>query len=412
MSPPRLRIGLVVGGWWPQPGGVESVTRGLAAALMARGHRVFALGFDAQLALGETRDERVGGVQLRRISAASRELLRAADLERRPELEQLAARWCAEHELELVHAHDLSGWGPGTLVGLARLGLAVHWTWHDYGALCPRGQLWHVSGERCERAEPEACAPCVAQTWPQLGETAQLTSILERRAERAREASRACARVYAPSRAAREVFERHGFEVDDVELCENGVGVASGSIVREGDASGAQRIRVGVLGSVQPSKGVLELARWIAELGAPFELHVHGPRADYHGDRTYVRALEELAAREARIVLHGIYDEPGRAAALAQLDLVAVPSLWEEVYGLGAREARAAGLPVFASAIGGLVEEGLYPLPPGDGAAWRSALARFAADPAWRQELRGAPLTPRSPGEMAEQLLAGYTAAL
>jgi glycosyltransferase involved in cell wall biosynthesis len=433
MSPPRLRVGLLGGGWWPEAGGVQSVTRGLAAALQARGHRVFALVFDgaasartgsrdAVLPAGEWRDQRVGGVRVRRVSVASRELRDPEGLLRQEDLELMAARWCAEHELELVHAHDISGWGAGTLSRLAELGLPVFWTWHDFHAVCPRGQLWHAEGRRCEKAQPEECARCVERTWPQLAGARGLADVLARRMELASVASHVCEKVYAPTRAACDVFARHGLDVGAVQLCENGVAAPGGSAESEvalspsGSGSAATAgdgtLRVGFLGSVQPSKGVLELARWIVELGAPFELHVHGPRADYHGDRSYAGALEELAAREERVVLHGAYDGIERDAIFARLDLVAVPSLWEEVHGLTAREARAAGLPVFASAVGGLVEAGLHPLPPGDGAAWKSALKRFASDPAWCRELGEGPVPGRSYAEMAEQLLADYSLAL
>jgi glycosyltransferase involved in cell wall biosynthesis len=97
---------------------------------------------------------------------------------------------------------------------------------------------------------------------------------------------------------------------------------------------------------------------------------------------------------------------------LAQLDLVAVPSLWEEVHGLDAREARRAGLPVFASDLGGLAAPGLHLLPAGDGPAWKAALLRFAADPAWRDELRALACELRSVSDMAAELLDDYAAAL
>ena len=53
---------------------------------------------------------------------------------------------------------------------------------------------------------------------------------------------------------------------------------------------------------------------------------------------------------------------------LAALDAVAVPSLWEEGFGLVAREARAVGLPVLATARGGLRE-----LAPDPGVTWLDA---------------------------------------
>jgi glycosyltransferase involved in cell wall biosynthesis len=59
---------------------------------------------------------------------------------------------------------------------------------------------------------------------------------------------------------------------------------------------------------------------------------------------------------------------------------VVVPSLWEEGFGLGAREARACGLPVMASRIGGLEQldsdPGVTLVEPGDHGAWVAAIQK------------------------------------
>jgi glycosyltransferase involved in cell wall biosynthesis len=97
-----------------------------------------------------------------------------------------------------------------------------------------------------------------------------------------------------------------------------------------------------------------------------------------------VRAL----ALEARVRLPG--HVPARRA-LAAADVACVPSLKEglSVFSL---EAQAAGLPVVASAVGGLtesVEDGVTGrlVPPGDEAALAAALGDLLADPALRRRL-------------------------
>jgi glycosyltransferase involved in cell wall biosynthesis len=72
-------------------------------------------------------------------------------------------------------------------------------------------------------------------------------------------------------------------------------------------------------------------------------------------------------------------------------DVFVLPSLHEGL-GIAAMEAMAAGLPVVASKVGGLPEivddgdTGLL-VPPGDAAAFATALRRIAGDPAWAQQL-------------------------
>jgi glycosyltransferase involved in cell wall biosynthesis len=44
--------------------------------------------------------------------------------------------------------------------------------------------------------------------------------------------------------------------------------------------------------------------------------------------------------------LNGPYDKEDLSSIFSQLDVVAMPSLWQEVYGFVAREALAYGLPI------------------------------------------------------------------
>jgi glycosyltransferase involved in cell wall biosynthesis len=71
--------------------------------------------------------------------------------------------------------------------------------------------------------------------------------------------------------------------------------------------------------------------------------------------------------------------------ALMKCDLYCIPSLMAESYGLVTAQALQLGTPVIGSSIGGTTElvrhevTGLL-VPPGDEAAWRSALSRTFAD--------------------------------
>ena len=131
---------------------------------------------------------------------------------------------------------------------------------------------------------------------------------------------------------------------------------------------------------------MLELARAVVLADVPgLTLEVHGPRPSYHGDLSYVQALETLAAEDPRIRLHGPYPLHQRAEVLATLDAVAVPSLWEESFGLSAREARAASLPVLASRIGGLRQlegdPGVQFLDPRNPGRWADAIRSLSFGP-------------------------------
>ena len=189
-----------------------------------------------------------------------------------------------------------------------------------------------------------------------------------------------CERVLVPSEGAIEQFLRCGVPSAKLQVEPNVVDKPIWLPPRR--PFDPSHVRVGVLGSVQPSKGVLELARWVADLGEPFSLEVYGPLSDYHGDESYGDAFRSLLREEPRVRWHGTYGPSDLPLIFAGLDLVCVPSLWEEVFGLVAYEAALAGLPVFVTDRGGLQESPGHALAAGDADVWKGALKRFVEDKA------------------------------
>jgi len=347
------KIGLIGQGWTPDVGGVESVLEHLARTLVARGHEVHVLALDrrSDRAPWSPRDAVVRGIHVRRLAVPDAPRAAFEDDLSRPAANVAVERWARGFDLAAVEVHHMSGFGTGILPVLARLGIPTAVTLHDPWVACPRGQMWHVEGGACGRIDPDACAHCARVTWPSLDLDATAVS---RRLDLARQDLASATVRFAPSTSLANTLRAVG--IADIEVRSPIVDMSrlAGQVehLRAGRPPGR---RLGVLGSVQPSKGVLELARAVLATDLPgLTLEVHGPRGDYHGDRTSSKSLEALAAEHPRIRLHGPYALHERAAVLATLDAVAVPSLWEESYGLSAREARAVSLPVLATRVGGL----------------------------------------------------------
>jgi glycosyltransferase involved in cell wall biosynthesis len=176
-------------------------------------------------------------------------------------------------------------------------------------------------------------------------------------------------------------------------------------------------VHLGIVGSVLPSKGVLELALAFAELRAAgrasnLTLEVHGNMPPYHGDGSYVERLVALGESTEGLVIAGPFEHGGLGAVLSGLDGVAAPSRWEEVFGLTVREARAAGLPVLVSDAGGLPGvvaggAGLV-LPREDRTAWMEAMELFASDADQREEWSRCPAPIHSAKSMASEYAALY----
>jgi glycosyltransferase involved in cell wall biosynthesis len=430
-----LALGLVGQGWYPDIGGVESHTRDLARELRSRSQRVFALALDTREGLEpySTAETVVEGVPVTRMAYRYHDHRALADLVVRERANAVACAWAGQRELDLVHVHHASGWGLALLPALRDAGRPAVMTLHDYWPLCPRGQMLRTDGEVCREATPERCAPCLARTWPHLlpssggerrgprgGALASDGDAARERTAFALECLAAAERLFTPSAATRAVYVRAGLDPRRIQVVENGIDVDE--LARETARLRAlepprAEVRLGVLGTVLPSKGALELARAFLAARAPdLVLEVHGNLPSYHGDSSYVDELRALAAREPRVRIRGPFGHERLPAILATLDGVAAPSRWNEVYGLTVREARAAGLPVLVSDAGALpdvAEWGAAGLVvPAEGrAAWVAALERFA-DPAQRAAWSAHEKRPRSARAMALELERAYCEVL
>lgn len=105
--------------------------------------------------------------------------------------------------------------------------------------------------------------------------------------------------------------------------------------------------RFGYLGSLIPEKGVLELVKSIGRVGADsLSLDIFGA-----GDDLYIEKVKSLGISNVRF--HGVVDKDD---ALDQLDVLVIPSLWDEPFGRVVIEAMAAGVPVICASRGGMPE--------------------------------------------------------
>jgi glycosyltransferase involved in cell wall biosynthesis len=117
------------------------------------------------------------------------------------------------------------------------------------------------------------------------------------------------------------------------------------------------RTRVGVLGRISPTKGqrlFLEALLPLLEERPSLDLVLGGANDFESGDeRTRLEALTAASGLADRVRFAGSVDA---LAFLDTLDVLVVPSLWEEPFGLVAVEGMARGLPVVATRSGALPE--------------------------------------------------------
>jgi 2-deoxystreptamine N-acetyl-D-glucosaminyltransferase/2-deoxystreptamine glucosyltransferase len=151
--------------------------------------------------------------------------------------------------------------------------------------------------------------------------------------------------------------------------------------------TGIPRPRIGYVGRLAPQKRADVLVEAFGRMHRPASLVIVGDGPD----RAQVERLVARSPARERITMTGFVTHTAVPAVLAALDVLVLPSAYEEM-GSVLTEAMAAGLPVVASAVGGIpevVREGSTGLlvPPLDADALAAALDRLVADPALREHL-------------------------
>jgi len=224
-----------------------------------------------------------------------------------------------------------------------------------------------------ERDEPEATT---------LEQGAALAEEVRARDEGVRAHARQVDRFLSPSRFVADELVRWGLEAERVEHL--GTGLAEGGAPAR--VPRGEKVRVRFLGSLIPSKGAHVLveawSRLSPELRERAELVLFGPPGH---DAAYTASLER-AVQDAGARWGGLLSRDEVPLELAQTDLVCLPSLWFENLPLVVLEARAAGVPLLVSDLGGLSEAvgegtGGWRFPAGDPVALAEKLGELLKDP-------------------------------
>ncbi len=332
---------------------------------------------------------------------------------------------------DLVHFQHLLYWSLGAPRMAKQQGLPTVATLHDYFLMCARmGQMIDFRGALCELPDVDRCAQCMAQT--SFGQSARAARWIRRlcavrkrtgialdrplrwmnhvlagvrrprgntspvantaaASERWRDAfgrrDAACRatqdsidRFLTPSVTLREAFVRWGFRAEQIQHLPQGLDHAP---FRGVERSHGRRLRLAFLGTIAPHKGLDVLIRAVRQLPAErVELSVFGPKTN----AAYAKRCAELAAEAEHIRLHGALARSAIPGAYRDIDVLCVPSLWNECCPLTIQEGYLAGVPSVVSGIGGMAElvddgeNGLHARP-GDVDDWVCALRRLIDDP-------------------------------
>lgn len=408
-SPSLRKITHLVHGWPPfARGGTESYAEWLVRQqLREREVSVYARLADTSRAKGAVVELHDDGARVRLVTnnflqrdPFSRNALRDRDLERD------FARFLAAERPELLHVHHLSG-HTFSLVRVARkLGIPIVHSIHDWWSLCARVNLFDVDGLRCSGPALTKCARCATLTRVPPAMATNLVMHAARRA--AAHAALAHADAFVmPSNAIRDDFARECILPRRVPVHVIPYGI---DLEPRADPRPPARLplRFGCVGAVLPHKGLHLAAEAFRTIDpAHATLHIWG---NTNADPDYARTLQNAT-------LEGTFAEEEKPRVFDSIDVLLMPSIGLESFGLVAREAMTRGVPVLAANDGGLRElfadgRGGAHFRSGDAASLREAIVALIEEPsridAWSRDMP----RPKSAAAHAEEIEAVYASVL
>ena len=376
-----------------QIGGGQSYTQDLASGLAARGHRVTVLepmdsagqagapllqsgswnGIDVQsvrLPLpGETLEEQYTQLSPARIDLFC-QILRTIG----PDVVQI------------------NGLMPTMVRACNALGIRHVVVAHHPGEVCPKGDLLTPEDAICTAVPaPSVCGPCVLRCkkgglgigralallplgvhrWigqrlarhnplGYIGRVLYIPWMTEQHLLGLASYQHEAQSIVAPSRAMAAALVRAGASAGRVKVLNHGIHPLARTPIT---GLGQRPLRFGFVGRIDHAKGVHVLlkAMQMAGVEGKAELHIHGD-ATRPKDRAEWAAVLQSMGPAPWLHVHGKFEREQAAQAYATLDVLVLPAIYLEVFGLVVAEALSAGRPVLSTRCGGpedQIEDGL-----------------------------------------------------
>lgn len=376
-------------------GGTQVHLQDLTRALVARGHDISifsALRGDEfnEYLMTEIQWE---GIPVMRVTYNFEDVQRFEVIYASPKIEARFRAYLHGQRPDLVHVHHVTRLSTTLIEVCIEMGIPVVLTLHDYWMMCLRGKRFHpLDNKVCEELDRDVCVKCLNPLWPTLlplEEDVSSSDPLERKQgfyrlmrweRQSRDVINQCDLVIAPSPFHRERFVEWGVDDERCVVVEHGLDTQA----LRAEPRGPRPVKtIGYVGNVIPPKGVHVLVEAFNLLQRPdLVLEIRGQHEVHHGASGYIDQLK--AAPGLTVNLGGPYDHDRLPEILAGFDILVVPAIWWETFGLTVREAALAGVPVVASDLAGLhdaVAAGMaLGFEPGNAEALAEVLRRLIED--------------------------------
>ncbi len=327
------------------------------------------------------------------------------------------SQWLERHPCDLLHLHGHSLACSNSLILAAkrhRIPIAV--SFHHPGLVCARGNLVQAWGIPCDgQLRQIRCSACFGLTKLsgavhfQSGATQPIRAESQRGGKPFGKTLTAITlpwqfgiRVQAWKKLVACVDGWHAFSEESKQLLiRNGVAADRITTIPHGidpitvpERRPSDKVRIGFIGRFDPEKGIHLLVQAIRRIpkSTPVRFIFYGEAQD-ETERPFQKEVESLASQDSRVCLKGPFQRAEIGQILANLDVLAVPSLVFETGPLVALEAFQAGLPVIGTrwgSIPSLVQDGVNGLlfPWGDSHALARCIQQVVSKPTLLAQLQ------------------------
>ena len=318
-------------------GGTEVTLWTLMRSLVSAGHQCILLSTTREAGIRyEERDGvRVWRAGIRNVYWPSKNSKRPSSFSRllwhgidsyNPFMQSYLRKVISEEKPDVVSIHNLPGWSAAAWKTLRQLGIPCVQVLHDQYALCAKSSMYN-DGDNCD----QPCVSCRALRLPHRAMSQSVSAVVG--------VSRFVLDRHLHFGRFTQV--KHREVIHNVRMARN-LGIGKSSQPHEG-------FRVGFIGRLDPSKGVEGLLGAFARYERKdAELWIAG-----NGDKEYENALRRLSAADSRVRFLG---RKSPEQFYPNVDIVVVPSLWNDTFPGVVFESFAFGKPVIGARRGGIAE--------------------------------------------------------
>ena len=362
-------------------GGTSVAVYQVAKDMRRRGHRVWVLApqrwTDVFSSIGFF-DEKVDGLSVRRLifnpELSPNPILYGYY---NPVIYRYVKDYLKQVSPDIIHIYGLYTLTSSIIDAAKELAVPEVLTLTDFWFICPRSQLLRWDGMLCENDFSwQDCIYClkeegnsydkitkafnremmhiyIQEGMPGNINNSQILSLLAAAAGRApflRSQLGKIDRIVCRSSFLSRVFLRKNYFPNGFALVSPGTSRPQRLLSKKGQIS---NITFGYFGGGREHKGahvLLEAFRQIKSPNVNLKLYRNLPNTEY------VKELRQIAKGDERIDFMGNFSRTEFTKVLAGIDMLVMPSIWPEAYGLSILEAFANKIPVIATDIGGIPE--------------------------------------------------------